>query len=64
MKRFRIIERVVFEYVWIVDAEDRQSAESCIEATGDGEAVDASEVSRQFLSCTPAPRARRALVAP
>jgi hypothetical protein len=57
LRRYRIRERVVFEYVWIVDAESPKAAKEWCAAHGDGEATEQNEGARKFLSVEEAPSA-------
>lgn len=50
-RRFRIVERVVFEYVWTVDAESSQMARRWCLEHGDGESAERNELSRRFVEC-------------
>jgi hypothetical protein len=53
IRRYKIIERVVFEYVWVVDAESPKAAKQWCVEHGDGESREQNEVDRKFLSVRP-----------
>lgn len=55
---YRVIERVVFEYVWTVESErplTKAEIEERIRARGDGEAVSHDEDERAIMSIEPQP---------
>jgi len=52
---YRIVERVVFEYVWHVKAESPAKAKQWCREHGDGEASEQNEGARKFLVCEEVP---------
>lgn len=52
-RRYRVVERVVFEYVFLVEAESPMEARQRCRRMGDGEAVEQNEGAREFLSTLP-----------
>lgn len=50
MSRYRIVEKVTFEYVWDVEAKSAEAAQATINNMGDGEAAEHNEIDRRIVS--------------